>query len=252
MKKSLSIVLLFLGAFSLFTLYYLPASIAYQLVHKQLPRNIKVGTISGSLWKGQLSGIRINNLQLNSVSWEVTPSALLMANLQGKVKFGNARDTSELSGYSHFSINIFNQALSVENMRLRFNAEHVLSQVNLPLPVSARGRVILDIEQYTQGEPYCQQLKGKLSSQMISIQGLSGWFDIGQLAGSLSCKSGNVAVLVDPQNKLGLRADATLAANFKFKVAGQIKPDPSLSKEVHDAVKFLGRPDANGYYPVNL
>jgi general secretion pathway protein N len=49
-----------------------------------------------------------------------------------------------------------------------------------------------------------------------------------------------------------LQADVHLADNFQFKVAGNVKPDASLPKEVHDAVKFLGRPDAQGRYPVNL
>ena len=68
----------------------------------------------------------------------------------------------------------------------------------------------------------------------------------------LSCKSGDIAILVDPDNTLGLEADATLKANFDFKVAGYVKPDASLPKDVHDAVKFLGRPDTQGRYPLNF
>ena len=97
-----------------------------------------------------------------------------------------------------------------------------------------------------------QSLQGEIASPNIDVQGLNGWFNIGPLGGNLSCKSGDIAILIDPDNTLGLEADATLKANFDFKVSGYVKPDATLPKDVHDAVKFLGRPDNQGRYPLNF
>ncbi|CAH9066503.1 Type II secretion system protein N [Pseudoalteromonas holothuriae] len=252
MKKTVSLILIFIMAFSLFTVFNMPASVALQLVGKQLPPSLQIGAVSGTLWQGQVSEVRVSNVQLNNVRWSIEAPALLLGDMQGNVRFGNARDKSDISGRGDFTVGLFDQSVWLSDASIRFSVEQAMSQVTLPLPVKAKGRVLLDIDNYQSGAPYCEALQGEIRSPGITVEGLTGWFEIGQLGGNLSCKTGDIAVLVDPDNRLGLQADAVLADNFQFRVAGNIKPDASLPKEVHDAVKFLGRPDSEGRYPVNL
>ncbi|MEI5640340.1 MULTISPECIES: type II secretion system protein N [unclassified Pseudoalteromonas] len=252
MKRTLSLVIIFLIAFIIFSAFTMPAAVILQLFKGQLPANLQLGAVNGTVWQGQVSGVRFNNIQLNQVEWQLQPASLLGGNLAGRVKFGNARDSNEISGNARFSSNLFSQSLRVSNASLRFSVEQAMEQVTLPLPVDAKGRVIVNVDNYQLGQPYCEDLQGEISSPNIDVKGMNGWFSIGDLSGQLDCKSGDIAVVVDPENRLGLQADATLAANFQFRVAGNIKPEASLPKEVHDAVKFLGRPDSDGRYPVNL
>ncbi|NOU51873.1 type II secretion system protein N [Pseudoalteromonas sp. JBTF-M23] len=252
MKKTISLIVIFIVAFALFTVYNMPASVALQLLGKQLPPSLQIGAVSGTLWQGQVSEIRASNIQLNNVRWKIEAPALLLGNMQGNVRFGSVKDKSDISGRGNFTLGLVDQSIWLSDTSVRFSVEQAMSQVTLPLPVKAKGRVLLDIDNYHSGAPYCEALKGEIRSPGIAVEGLTGWFDIGQLGGELSCKSGDIAVLVDPDNRLGLQADAVLADNFQFRVAGNIKPEASLPKEVHDAVKFLGRPDSEGRYPVNL
>lgn len=252
MKKIISLVLVFLLAFGVFAAISMPASIVLQLSQGSLPRALAIGAVSGSVWDGRISEVRYENVQLNDVTWQLNGWGLLTGQLQGKVRFGSPRALDEISGSSNFSVSLLDQAAQLDDATLRFSVEQAMQQVTLPLPVDAKGRVILSIDEYHTGQPYCEALTGEISSPNIDIKGLSGWFSIGDMSGVLSCKSGDIAVTVDPENRLGLRADATLAANMQFRVAGNIKPEASLPKEVHDAVKFLGRPDSEGRYPVNL
>jgi len=157
-----------------------------------------------------------------------------------------------MSGKSNFKLSLLNKDASLQDAVLRFEVEQLMGQLDLPLPVNATGRVIFNIDEFQSGKPYCQQIKGDVFSPNIRVEGLTGWFSIGELGADLNCKSGDLAAVVQPDNLLGLQADVHLADNFQFKVAGNVKPDASLPKEVHDAVKFLGRPDAQGRYPVNL
>ncbi|GEK09697.1 type II secretion system protein N [Pseudoalteromonas sp. McH1-7] len=252
MKNTLTLLIIFLFAFIVFCTFTMPAAVLLQVFKGQLPNNLQLGAVNGSVWDGQVSGVRFNNIQLNQVKWEIEPAALILGELAGNIKFGNPRDTSEISGKASFSSSLLNRSVSVSNASLRFSVEQAMDQVTLPLPVDAKGRVIVNIKKYQSGAPYCNGLNGEISSPNIDVKGMNGWFSIGDLSGQLDCKSGDIAVVVDPENRLGLQADATLAANFQFRVAGNIKPEASLPKEVHDAVKFLGRPDADGRYPVNL
>ncbi|ODB33502.1 general secretion pathway protein GspN [Pseudoalteromonas sp. BMB] len=252
MKKTLSLLIIFLLAFIIFSAFTMPAAVLLQVFKGQLPANLQLGAVNGSVWHGQVSGVRFNNIQLNQVKWELEPSSLLLGELAGNVQFGNARDKNEISGKANFSSNLVSKSVMVNNASLRFSVEQAMDQVTLPLPVDAKGRVIVNVKEYQSGAPYCEGLNGEISSPNIDVKGMNGWFSIGDLSGQLDCKSGDIAVVVDPENRLGLQADATLAANFQFRVSGNIKPDASLPKEVHDAVKFLGRPNGEGRYPVNL
>ncbi|TMP39981.1 type II secretion system protein N [Pseudoalteromonas rubra] len=252
MKKIISLVLVFLLAFSVFVAITMPASIVLQLSQGSLPRALSVGAVSGSVWEGRISEVRYENVQLNDVTWQLNGWGLLTGQVQGKVRFGSPRTLDEISGNSNFSMSLLDKSAKLDDAILRFSVEQAMQQVTLPLPVDAKGRVILSIDEYRTGQPYCEALNGEISSPNIDIKGLTGWFSIGDMSGTLTCKSGDIAVTVDPENRLGLRADATLAANMQFRVAGNIKPEASLPKEVHDAVKFLGRPDSEGRYPVSL
>lgn len=81
---------------------------------------------------------------------------------------------------------------------------------------------------------------------------MNGWFSIGLLSGCLSCKLGDIVVLVDFDNCLGFEVDVILKVNLDFKVVGYIKLEVSLLKEVYDVVKFFGCVDNEGWYLFNF
>lgn len=252
MKQKIYLVLLFIFSFLAFALYQLPASVAAQAVHGYLPKNVAFGSFSGSIWQGQVSEVRVDKVQVLNVHWQLEPMALMTGSLAGNLKWGNPRASEEMSGKSKFSLSLLSNEVSLNNAVLRFDVEQLMGQLNLPLPVNAAGRVIFNIDEFQSGKPYCQKIKGDVFSSNIRVEGLSGWFSIGELGADLNCKSGDLAAVVQPDNLLGLQADVHLAEHYQFKVAGNVKPDASLPKELHDAVKYLGRPDAQGRYPVNL
>ena len=54
-------------------------------------------------------------------------------------------------------------------------------------------------------------------------------------------------------NPLAFDIDAVVSPDMKkVKVDGKFKPDDSLPQEVHQASKFFGQPDANGYIAIKL
>ncbi|MCQ8880137.1 type II secretion system protein N [Pseudoalteromonas shioyasakiensis] len=252
MKKTAFLIIVFIISFIVFAVIKTPAAVAINLASDYLPKDLKIGKASGSVWQGRIMQLHYQGEQINNLSWDISGWALFTGQLTGNLKFGNVRDTADISGRGDFNYGLFDQSISLSDATLRLSVERAMERLQLPLPVKAKGRVIVDLDEYQSGAPYCDVLNGEIASPNIDVQGLSGWFSIGPLSGRLSCKSGDVAVLVDPDNRLGLEADAVLKANLDFKVAGFIKPDATLPKEVHDAAKFLGRADRDGRYPLNF
>jgi general secretion pathway protein N len=252
LKKTFSLVLLFVFALVIFVLWQLPTYVAAQFAAKWIPSQVQLGSLSGTIWQGQVSEVRYQQLSLKNVRWDITPAALLRGHLDFDLKVGNPRDKDEIAGLGNVTLDLLSGAMMLEKSTLWFSVDQALGHVTLPLPVDAKGRVTLTIDQFQTGTPYCTELNGQIRSANIDVKGLNSWFSIGELEGQLNCKSGDIAVSVLPDNKLGLQADATLSNNLQFSVNGKVKPDASLPKEVHDAVKFLGRADSDGFYPVKL
>ena len=68
---------------------------------------------------------------------------------------------------------------------------------------------------------------------------------------ALSCDSGTVVLTTDGANVLGLDIKAVINAE-QLLVNGSLKPDASMPQEVHQAMQFLGKPDAQGRYPISF
>ena len=66
-----------------------------------------------------------------------------------------------------------------------------MQRIDLPLAVTAKARVILELDEYVSGAPYCQSLQGEIASPDIDVQGLTGWFNIGDLRSRYQ-KAGNM------------------------------------------------------------
>jgi general secretion pathway protein N len=234
----------------------MPASVAVSVAKPYLPKQLKIGNVSGSVWAGAVTQViyKDKNQQqvFKNLKWSIQASSLFYANLVADINFGNIREKSELSGKGSIQFGLLSNELILKNTNLRAPINDLLSQANLPLPVNAKGRVTVKIEEYELGEPYCEVLNANITTQQLEVQGLSGWFSIDEIAAKGKCKSGNITFAVNKSNDLGLQLDVVLAAKNKLTVSGFVKPSAKMPKDVHDAVKFLGRPDNQGRYAIKL
>ncbi|MFM9500959.1 type II secretion system protein N, partial [Streptomyces galilaeus] len=74
--------------------------------------------------------------------------ALFTGQLTGNLKFGNVRDTADISGRGDFNYGLFDQTVSLTDATLRLSVERAMDRLQLPLPVKAKGRVIVDLDEY--------------------------------------------------------------------------------------------------------
>ena len=200
MKKIIILSAVFFISFIIFCIIKFPASVALNLAKPYFPKQLEVGQTIGTVWQGHMMQVRFNGEQFNNVHWDIAGWSLFTGNINANIKFGNARERADISGYGDISYGLFTHNVKVSKVLVRSSVERAMQRIQLPLPVNAKGRVILKLDEFSSGAPYCDTLKGEIASPNIDVQGSNGWFNIGPLAGTLSCKSGDVAILIDPDN----------------------------------------------------
>ena len=82
-------------AFLIFAIAYMPA---IQVIGRvDLPKNVSISGVSGTLWTGKAQTIVVNGLPINNVNWELSPLALLIGKVSAHVKAGNIRDVNDIA-----------------------------------------------------------------------------------------------------------------------------------------------------------
>lgn len=234
----------------LFLLVYFPAN---QLSSRiSLPEGMVLTGVSGTVWQGQAAQMQVQGIPLQGVAWQLSFWPLLLGELDFQVKAGNSRAVDELSFNGNISLALARpQAIKASDFTLFLPTSMVLAQVPLPLPVDAGGRlrVNLDKVDYAQG---CQQLQGKGEWLNAQVGGISGPIALGRFEAALSCRQQDILLKISAANSLGLSAEALLSPARQFRVSGRFKPDPSLPDEVHQATRFFGQADNQGFYQFNF
>lgn len=247
MKQSIKWILLALLAYVVFLIVKFPA---VQLVSRlQLPANISVLGVSGTIWQGQAQQVIINGLAVDKLEWQLSFWPLLTGKAKLAVNAGNLRQAEEIS----FSglLWLGQDSVAADNFSLYLPSDLVIAQLPLPIAVNAKGRFSLKLDEldYQQG---CQTLSGKGQWLNAEVVGLQSPITLGTFNADLSCIENDVLISVKEPNSFGLTARARIPNNLRFAVEGRFKPDPSLPEEVQQAAQFFGKPDAEGYYPVNF
>jgi len=240
--------LLVLGFYLVFLLMLVPAAWWLKLV--TLPAGVRVGPVSGTLWQGEVQAVSVEGIVLPSVRWQLRPLALLGGVLQLQLNAGQQQQqqwpylTSELKfGFS---------GVELTQTQLRVAASQLQPVLQLPLPVGLDGQVHLKVQQLLWNETGCQQLSGLVSWMNARIQPPTGWIGLGTLDGRLSCEQQQIQLVTTASPPLNLAVTATVSPAGQYQLQGYIKPDQSMPEEVHQAMRFVGKPDEQGRFPLQL
>lgn len=235
------------GCYGLFMLLLTPAAVWFKLV--PLPEGVKLGTVSGSLLQGSISSVERAPLQLQDVRWQLSLRQLWRGELGLQLDAGNLR--AEHLPYLHSQIRWQFAGMQLDQAVLRLPLANLLHNVQLPMQVDAAGSLVLQIDSFSAGSPYCTALSGTASWQQARFKSPLGWLDLKQINGKLSCEQGNLQLVTSADNPLGLLVTAQLQAG-QYQLNGSVQPDASMPKEVHDAMRFVGPQDAQGRYTLRL
>lgn len=246
MTKRIGLVLAGIGVFIFFLLYFLPAS--QVLGRVQLPPNIQIGEVSGRIWEGRASAVSVSGLVVEDVKWDMQVLPLLWGQLSFEVDAGNARAADDISFSGPISTSVFSTGtLRTQDLKIFLPSALVIAQLPLPVPVNAGGRFRVQIDELD-FDQQCQSLTGKGQWLNASFMGMGEPLQLGNFDADLSCEDGMTLIQINEPNSFGLSAVARVPADLQISVEGRFKPADHLPRDVHEAAKFFGQPDSDGYY----
>lgn len=228
---------------------FLIASLPAAMVVKLLPTmpGVTLGPAQGQWNDGRLAFVRQGNMQLNAIHWQLSLAQLWRGQLGFQLEMGasQAEPTATVQGRVGLS------GLSVEQGLVTVPIRWVLPKVSLPMKMDASGDIVVRIEEFQSGAPYCTALKGQASWQNAKFESPIGWLDLQSITGVLSCQQGNLQLITAANNPLGAALTVDVLAS-SYQINGTLQPVSSLPKEVHQAMQFVGPQDSQGRYVMKL
>lgn len=242
---------IFVVAYLVFVLATMPAGVIVGLV--ELPKNVKLGAVNGSLWNGRASAVQLDNDVITDVSWSLSPLSLMTGSLSADVNFGKARKKEQISGRGGISTDFSLSKVSLDDFVLRYPAGGFANKMNLPIPATLSGQMVFNIKQFEQAKPYCELLDGKVTWNSAGANVMNKQVTLGKIAANLGCDKGQISLDIKDKNPLGLQFKGLIADKGKFSGKGFVKPDGTMSTDVHNTVQTMfGPADSQGRFPLSF
>ena len=239
-------IIISLLIYLVFLVMLFPANVALSLV--TLPKGVQISGVTGTIWSGAVNSLTVQKRQLDSIRWQLHPWSLLSGSLDVDLTVGHR--TSAVNGKANIDYSM--AGITVNNLRFEAPNQFVIGQSRLPFKTKIAGESTLMLTEFKQGQPWCEQLNGKLFLTKTQVNNQFGDYPLGDIELKLTCQAGAIQISTDEtMNKLGLVGQADLADKSRVKLAAKIRSTATQPADLQKALSFLGEPDAQGYYPIN-
>ncbi|MGL6262376.1 GspN family type II secretion system protein ExeN [Aeromonas jandaei] len=249
MKKRILIASLFLAAYFVFLLATLPAALVVRYL--PLPANVasllKMEGVSGTLWSGQIARLQYASESISQLRWDLNGWSLLRFAPEVAIRFG------ERNGLNGQGVVGWNGAAFGHDLTLNAPAPWVMARIPLPLsfPATLTGQLQLKVDQFAQGNPWCDNLYGNLDWYNASADTPVGKLDLADPEVKLTCLDSRlVAELKQGSDAVQTSGRLELQPNGQYLFQGSLKPGPALPEQMQQGLPFLGQPDSQGRFPL--
>ena len=246
MKKKFAIGGVFLLTYIGFLIATLPTTLVLNQV--SLPKNVQLSGVSGSIWDTSIAQVSIEGNNVQQVKSRLSFLSLLTLTPKLDITFG---DELIAGPEGELALTLSQDKAKIDNLTLLLKANNIAQQLDLPLPMTARGDVELTLKtaeiDLTKNNR-CIAANGTVTWSKAGIVALEQSVKLGKLNADIGCENGVLAVVISPKNDLGLTFTAYVQPGGKMSGNGFLKPGAKFPKALNDALPFLGRKDNQGRY----
>jgi general secretion pathway protein N len=239
MKRLWPLVALGVGAFLIFTLATLPASVVLSRLGSS---GIYAGGVSGTIWNGRAQVLQVQGANVGSVEWKLHALPLLTAHANADVK------VTRIDGFAQTQLSV--GPTGTMNFKSLTASMPMSALPPNAIPGGWAGTINGRFEQLTLQNGWPTKVNGSL--EVLDLNGPA----------RKPSKAGSYRILFDPAASTAevLKGAISDAGDGPLQVNGtvQLKPDrsyavdaliaarPDAPRNLVQALEFLGPPDAQG------
>lgn len=228
--KGLVVVVLYL----LFLIATLPARIVAPYI--SLPRGITLGSLSGSVWNGQLTHLSGPGWALRQLSWQWQPRLGLPA-LQVALD-----DIQGIQGSAQLR---WDGDWLLQNAHLSAPVAYLLPLLKLPLPVNVGGTMELALPQFRFNQARCIELNGRLQWRGATLTAIGDSLTLGEPRLNVRCEGDGLAFnLQQASEQLELNGQGHIALDGRYRFSGQVTPGAGLTPLLKQGIERVSQAGA--------
>jgi general secretion pathway protein N len=211
-----------------------PAWALFSVVDKQLPPDLHLGVVTGTIWSGKVSSLDYAGFTVSDLRWTLQP----LAALGGAPLKLSLQQPLELD--AEVGVTTAGE-LVVKQMTAKGGVEELLETVGFPT-MGFDGRVSADLNARFSAAG-CQELNGDLVLQSLSGD-VAGIETIAPVSAKLSCKPQNILLTVEPGSAANIRGSLNVPMGGMPR--GRLTVSPAAGTPLFESLQqFLGLPRNN-------
>jgi general secretion pathway protein N len=245
-------IILALLAYLILLLVYMPARYVTSYVQESTQNQLRFTGVAGTLFSGTSQSLSYEGLRVTNIKWDLSPLSLLWLQASLDIRGGAIRNSEQIYIDGNINLSILNPAqVNLSSARIFAPAKLLLSQVNLPVAVTALGRFRLDIANFKFNEG-CQQLNGQGSWLQAGVNIEGSPLDLGSFDALLSCESPAFVLDVSPENGLALDAKISFDQNGNYAAVGTFSIPSDFPNDIRQGASFFGESLGQGRYALDI
>lgn len=236
-----------------FLVAYAPAGYLTEQIEKNSNKQVQFVGVSGTIFSGNAKQVFAHGVQINNVDWQLSALNLLVAQVKLDLTGGAVRDSEQVSITSSASTSLFNRnTFTLKDTQVFYPANAVFAQFQLPVPITASGRLRVDIDELEYNEKGCSTLQGKGNwlNANVSVNGKA--VDLEQFDATLACANEQIELKVSPNNGLSLDATVRISANGSYRATGRFTIPNNYPQEMRQGASFFGVRQNDGSYTLDI
>jgi general secretion pathway protein N len=245
-------ILLGLLSYIAFLIAYFPAVYVADFVNTQSKGEVRLASVSGTLFNGRAQRLEAQGFQINNLEWSLNPLALFALKANVDLRGGAIRNPEQIYVNGNVSVSLLApKEVSLEDTQLFLPAKSVLSQFKLPVAVTASGRFRVDIANLEM-TPTCTTLNANGAWINAQVDTPQAPVNLGNFEADMSCSNGELSVNILPGNSLQLKAQVLVGVDGKYQASGEFKPTEELPDVIQQAADSFFAKNAEGFYQLRL
>jgi general secretion pathway protein N len=251
-KRGWLLVALGLGAYLVFVLATLPASLLASQVERH---GLSTVATAGTVWDGRFVGLRAGSRVIGDVAWDLQPSALLLGRLAAHVDLvrSDGRATADVTAGLGGTVTLENATAALPFAAL----------AELGAPRGWEGTLRADLERLVIDEGWIAAASGTLEARDVvgparNPARLGSYRVTLPAGGTASGEAGeSQGALVGALEDLGdgpleVAGTIRLSPDRTYQIDGLVSARESAPRSVVDSLRFLGNPDTQGKRPFSI